>query len=199
MVPTQCARRSAAADVRQSGVPGVAPAKTQAQWRHRNRGYAIAYRIDPRATQTESPAEPMRVPAPLDRLPWEFAKDEFGSQHADFMGVMGSLMVRTAKDEFRAYLIDPTRVPGTLPHWSRKTRSEMGHSEPAGDDATGVSPTRAAMGTSARPPTAAVLADWQRETGLDDAVYRVAATIPLNGFQLDPTGISPLNIFQIST
>jgi hypothetical protein len=25
----------------------------------------------------ESPAEPMLVPAPLDRLPWEFAKDEF--------------------------------------------------------------------------------------------------------------------------
>ena len=43
--------------------------KTQAQWRRRNRGYAIAYRIDQRATQTESPAEPMRVPAPLDRLP----------------------------------------------------------------------------------------------------------------------------------
>ncbi|HZW96564.1 MAG TPA: hypothetical protein VFF64_26715, partial [Candidatus Eremiobacteraceae bacterium] len=33
----------------------------------RNRGYAIAYRIDQRATQTESPAEPVRVPAPLDR------------------------------------------------------------------------------------------------------------------------------------
>ena len=31
-----------------------------------------------------------------------------------------------------------------------------------------------------------VLADWQRGTGLDDAVYRVAATIPLNGLQLDP-------------
>jgi len=101
--------------------------KTQAQWRRRNRGYAIAYRIDQRASQTEPP-EVLRVPAPLDQLPWEFAKDEFGSQQADFMGVMGSLMVRTAKDEFRAYLIDPTRVPSTLPGLSRKTRSEMGHS-----------------------------------------------------------------------
>src|SRR5216683_2123485 len=64
----------------------------------------------------------------------------------------------SAKDEFRAYLIDPTRVPGTLPGLLRKTRSEMGHSEPAGDDATGVSPTRAALGTSARPPTAAAAA-----------------------------------------
>ncbi len=132
--------------------------KTQAQWRRRNRGYAIAYRIDQRATQTESPAEPMRVPAPLDRLPWEFAKDEFGSQRADFIGVMGALMVRTAKDEFRAYLIDPTRLSGTLPPPSRKTSSDLGHSEAAGDDATGVSPTRAALGTSARPPTATAAA-----------------------------------------
>src|SRR6266853_1732558 len=130
----------------------------QAQWRRPNRGYAIAYRIDQRATQTESPAEPMRVPAPLDRLPWEFAKDEFGSQRADFIGVMGALMVRTAKDEFRAYLIDPTRLSGTLPPPSRKTSSDLGHSEAAGDDATGVSPTRAALGTSARPPTATAAA-----------------------------------------
>jgi hypothetical protein len=32
-----------------------------------------------------------------------------------------------------------------------------------------------------------VLADWQRGTGLDDVVYRVAAAMPLNGFQLDPS------------
>ena len=128
--------------------------KTQAQWRRRNRGYAIAYRIDQRATQSESPTEPLRVPAPLDRLPWEFAKDEFGSQRADFIGIMGALMVRTAKDEFRAYVLDSTMVSGTLPGLSRKTRSEMGHSEPAGDDATGISPTRPALGTSAGPPTA---------------------------------------------
>src|SRR6266704_606536 len=102
MVPSQSACRSTAADVRQSGVPGVAPAKNP--------------------SPVAAP-EVLRVPAPLDQLPWEFAKDEFGSQQADFMGVLGALLVRTAKDEFRAYLIDPTRVPGTLPGLSRKTRS----------------------------------------------------------------------------
>ncbi|MGC2196258.1 MAG: hypothetical protein WA628_16425, partial [Terriglobales bacterium] len=30
-----------------------------------------------------------------------------------------------------------------------------------------------------------VLAEWQHATDWDDAVYRVAATIPINGFQLD--------------
>jgi hypothetical protein len=32
-----------------------------------------------------------------------------------------------------------------------------------------------------------VLADWQHGTQLDDGVYRVAATMPLSGFQFDPT------------
>src|ERR1700746_508225 len=30
-----------------------------------------------------------------------------------------------------------------------------------------------------------VLAEWQHDTGFDDVVYQVAATIPMNGFQLD--------------
>src|SRR5216684_7595554 len=132
--------------------------KTQASWRRRNPGYAIAYRIDQRAAQTQPAPEPLRLPAPLNQLPWDLAKDQFGAQGADFIGVMGALMIRTAKDRFRAYLIDPTRLSGTLPPPSRKTSSDLGHSEAAGDDATGVSPTRAALGTSARPPTATAAA-----------------------------------------
>jgi hypothetical protein len=31
-----------------------------------------------------------------------------------------------------------------------------------------------------------LLAEWQHGTDLDDAVYRVAATIPMNGIDLDP-------------
>lgn len=31
-----------------------------------------------------------------------------------------------------------------------------------------------------------VLAEWQHGTALDDAVFRLAATIPMNGVQLDP-------------
>src|ERR1035437_9566599 len=45
--------------------------------------------------------EPLRLPAPLNQLPWEFAKDQVGPQRADFIGVMGALMVRAAKDQFR--------------------------------------------------------------------------------------------------
>src|ERR1017187_8605287 len=101
-----------------------------------------------------APPEPLRLPAPLNQLPWEFAKDQFGSQRADFIGVMGALMVRSAKDQFVAYLVDSTRLSGTLPLPSQKTSPGLGHTEPAGDHATGVSPTRPAMGTPASPPAA---------------------------------------------
>src|SRR5258708_11634361 len=129
--------------------------KTQASWRHRNLGYAMAYRIDQRAAQTQLVAEPLRLPAPLNQLPWEFAKDQFGPQGADFIGLMGALIVRSAKDQIRPYLLDPTRLPSTLPLASRKTSPSLSHTEPrAANDATGVSPTRPAMGTSASPPAA---------------------------------------------
>src|ERR1017187_4334153 len=65
--------------------------KTQASWRRRNPGYAIAWRIDRRAAQTPSPPELLRMPAPLNQLPWEIAKDQFGPQGADLIWVMGVL------------------------------------------------------------------------------------------------------------
>src|ERR1017187_9194382 len=47
--------------------------------------------------------------------PISIAKDQFGAQGADFIGVLGALLVRSAKDQLRAYLIDPTRLSGTPP------------------------------------------------------------------------------------
>src|ERR1700722_13189560 len=88
--------------------------KIQASWRKLNPGYAIAWRLDQRKTQAEPP-EPLRLPSPLNQLPWNVAKDQFGQQGADFIGVMGALMVRTAKDQIRPYLTDPTGVPNILP------------------------------------------------------------------------------------
>jgi len=83
--------RGPATCLRQSGVPCSASAEdAQAGWRRRNPGYAIAYRIDQRAAQTETPAV-LRVPAPLNQLPWEFAKDQFGVQGADFIRALGAV------------------------------------------------------------------------------------------------------------
>jgi hypothetical protein len=87
--------------------------KTQANWRVKNPEYAAGYRIQQRGAQERTP-EPLRLPAPLSRLPWDLAKDEFGRKGADFIGVMGALLIRSAEDQFRAYVYDWPRVSGTL-------------------------------------------------------------------------------------
>jgi hypothetical protein len=73
--------------------------RTQANRRAKNPEFAAGYRIQQRGTQ-EQPPEPPRLPAPLSRLLWDLAKDEFGQKGSDFIGVMGALLVRSAKDQF---------------------------------------------------------------------------------------------------
>jgi len=55
------------------------------------------------------------MPVRLSRLLWDLAKDELGQKGSDFLGLMVSLLVRSANRQFRAYLLDPTMVPSTLP------------------------------------------------------------------------------------
>jgi len=88
--------------------------KTQAQWRAKNPDYGTAYRIQQRSAQTQPP-EPLRLPPPLNQLPWDLAKDQFGQLGADFIGVMGALLLGAAKDQFPLDLLDSTWVPDPLP------------------------------------------------------------------------------------
>jgi hypothetical protein len=125
--------------------------KTQAEWRKRNPDYGIAWRLDQRAAQTPPP-EPLRVAAPLNQLPWAFAKDQFSPQAADFLAFMSALILRAAKDQIRPYLDDSTGVRSRLPLPPKKTSSNLPHTESrAGDHAPGVSSTGPAMGASASP------------------------------------------------
>jgi len=125
--------------------------KTQASWRRRNPDYAIAWRLDQRAAQAPPP-EPLRLPAPLDQLPWDVAKDQFSPQGADFLGVMSALILRAAKDQIHPYVLDPEGLPSRLPVPPEKTSPSLAHTGTrAGNDATGVSPTGPAMGTPASP------------------------------------------------
>lgn len=124
--------------------------KTQASWRARNPSYAGAYRIDQRQDQ-DPPAEPLRVPAPLDKLPWDLAKDQFGPQGADFMGVMCLLLVRLTKDQSSRYPIEPNRVADNNPPSAQKTRPQPAHTETR-EASTGISPTGPPPGTPPGPP-----------------------------------------------
>lgn len=132
--------------------------KTQASWRDHNPGYGAAYRIDQRNPPPPSRSpEPLRVPAPLDQLPWEMAKDEFGGKGADFIGLMGRLLLRAAKDQIPGYPIDPNTLSGTLPSLPEKTSGKPVHTETraAPDAVPGISSTEPPLGAPPGPPPGA--------------------------------------------
>ena len=75
--------------------------KMQAVWRARNPDYFIARRLQERSGEKQGP-EPLCFLAPLSRLPWDVAQSEFGVQGADFLGIMGKVLLRSAQFGFRA-------------------------------------------------------------------------------------------------
>src|SRR5438067_78352 len=87
--------------------------KTQKSWRDRNADYFIARRIQERSNR-DQPPEPLRLPAPLSRLPWDIAQDEFGIKGADFIGIFGTVLLRAAQDQFATYRIESAAVADTL-------------------------------------------------------------------------------------
>lgn len=94
--------------------------KTQASWRVRNPDYFIAWRIQARHAVATQSKPATRLPPPLSHLPWDIARDAFGSKGACFVGMMGSLMLKSAKDQFRVQTVDYARDPGSLPRLPAK-------------------------------------------------------------------------------
>jgi hypothetical protein len=87
--------------------------KRQAAWRRRNPDYFCGRRIQARGAG-DKPPEPLRMPSPLNQLPWDIAQSEFGVQGADFIGVMGTLLLRSRQSQLAAYGIDSRVDPATL-------------------------------------------------------------------------------------
>src|SRR3974390_2212692 len=73
--------------------------KKQKAWRKANPDYFIQKRIEKRGKQNPAP-EPLRMPSPLNQLPWETAQFEFGVQGADFIAVMGKTLLWAAQSQF---------------------------------------------------------------------------------------------------
>src|SRR5260370_27558039 len=73
--------------------------RAQAKWCAQNPDYFIARRIQARSL-SKQPPEPLRLGPPLSRLPWDIAQDEFVVKGADFIGVMCTLLLGAAQDEF---------------------------------------------------------------------------------------------------
>src|SRR5712691_10019203 len=118
--------------------------KKQKAWRERNPDYFIARRIQDRSQQ-DRPPEPLRLPPPLSELPWDIAQSQFGTQGADFIGVLSIDLLRVAQSQFEAYVADATRFPDTLAGEAAQSQMRpVAESVRVGikSNETGVSPTR---------------------------------------------------------
>jgi len=72
----------------------------QAAWRARNPDYGRARRL--LALADVEDADPPAPPRPLDRLPWDLAQTEFGTQGTEFLGQFGRVLVRHAQTQKEA-------------------------------------------------------------------------------------------------
>ena len=121
LVPSRSPSRISSTHMPQPGCQATRRRKKQKAWRERHPDYFIARRIQDRAKR-ERPPEPLRLPPPLNRLPWDIAQSEFGVQGADFIGVMGKTVLDAAQSQFEAYRIDRLGLSGTLPLTSAQSQ-----------------------------------------------------------------------------
>jgi hypothetical protein len=99
--------------------------KKQGSWRARNPDYFSGRRIQARMGADPAP-EPLRLPPPLHQLPWDIAQSQFGVQGADFIGVMGALLVHSAQSQLKSYLIDSKADVATLLDPAAQSQIESG-------------------------------------------------------------------------
>ena len=98
-------------------------AETQASWRQRNPEYVAAYRMQMRAAQAEDARAAVRHQRPLDRLPWDLAKDQFTAQGGEFIEVLARVLLARAKDEIRSEVARITREIGAHPPPTEKDQT----------------------------------------------------------------------------
>src|SRR5438093_13480468 len=67
--------------------------KQQKKWRERHPDYFIGRRILDRGKADRSP-EPLRLPPPLSRLPWDIAQDAVGVTASDLVRLLGTVLIR---------------------------------------------------------------------------------------------------------
>ena len=95
--------------------------------RRRNPCYDIAYRFAQRSAQAQPPPEVLPGTGSFRSTPWEFAKDRFWPQCADFIAVLAALLFRFAKDQVLARVT--LRRHGHLPSAAAHSRSGDGSTD----------------------------------------------------------------------
>jgi hypothetical protein len=75
----------------------------------RHPDYFAGRRIQDRS-KLDPPPKALRLPSPLNQLPWDIAQDQFGAQGADFIGVMGALLFASRKTSSLAIVLIPMEI-----------------------------------------------------------------------------------------
>lgn len=99
--------------------------KVQAAWRAKNPDYFIGRRIQQRNAEGRPPA-PLRMPAPLSRLPWDIAQAEFTVQGADFIGVLGHFYCARCNPSSRRMWLIALRLAAHIANSEAQAQMRLG-------------------------------------------------------------------------
>ena len=99
--------------------------KKQKAWRERHPDYFIARRIQDRAKR-ERPPEPLRLPPPLNRLPWDIAPIRVrGSRRRISLGLWARLCSMPRNPSSRPIVLIDLDFPAHFPSHRRNPRSGL--------------------------------------------------------------------------
>ena len=92
------------------------------------------------------PPSPLRLPPPLNQLPWDIAQSAYGPQGADFIAIMGGLLLRETQFKIAVDRVDSTADGATLRPPSAQSQIPAaaylgGSGSEAVSHAAGISPT----------------------------------------------------------
>jgi hypothetical protein len=68
-----------------------------------------AWRLEAKANDELKSREPPSTPAPLSKLPWDLAKDEFGTKGVEFIASLGRVLLHVAKTQNKTNSVDYTK------------------------------------------------------------------------------------------
>jgi hypothetical protein len=98
--------------------------KQEAAWRERNANYHTARRWQ--EARDESPPAVVKTPPPLEQVPWDLVKTQFGPQQAVILALLVRLLLRHAQTQRQSHPCEIHGDPGRHAGGGPQTQTENG-------------------------------------------------------------------------